>query len=401
MTAGQLSARFVHSEAGLDALAPAWQALWQTDDQADAFAHPAWFMHWWQHFGRGAQRAALVANTGGEWVPLPGQGWRLQLLVLEQGTGEGRPPALRAVLPLVALQASFRGTSGRVLATPVNSQALRSGLCAPAFDADMAAAMARLLLADGRWQLLLLDGLPLADGRVALLQAALAPGRLQALSQAGWTHSRLAITQAWAPMLEARARNFRKHLNQNERCLARLGALQLQCLPTPGEAGFAVIEAIESRSWKAQGGEVVAGDPRLRGYYAGLCGLQAGALRSELWLLQVGGEPAAYFLCLRDGRMRYTLKTSFDQRFAPTSRHSPSQVLLARLIEASWHDGLQAIDFVGELPWVARWADHHPGFSHGLWRRPALVRWRQAVRRLWAGSMAAQPGRAPAVVEAP
>lgn len=385
------TARFVDTEAGLAALAPAWQALWVADGQADAFAHPAWFMHWWRHFGQGAQRAALVANTGAEWVPLPGQGWRLQLLVLEERTGAGQPAALRAVLPLVGLQASFRGTAGQLLATPVNSQALRSGLCAPDFNSEMADVMARHLLADGRWQLLLLDGLPLADGRLALLQAALAPAALQPLSQAGWTHSRLAITQAWAPMLEAHARNFRKHLFQSERCLARLGPLSIECLPTPGEAGFALIEAIESRSWKAQGGEVVAGDPRLRGYYAGLCGLQAGALRSELWLLRIGGEPAAYFLCLRDGRMLYTLKTSFDQRFAPSSRHSPSQVLLARLIEACWNDGLQAIDFVGELPWVARWADHHPGFSHGLWRRPALVRWRQVVRRLWPGPAVVEP----------
>jgi CelD/BcsL family acetyltransferase involved in cellulose biosynthesis len=54
----------IDSEAGLAALLPDWEALWQRLAQATPFQSPAWLLAWWRQFGTGAPRI-LTALSGG------------------------------------------------------------------------------------------------------------------------------------------------------------------------------------------------------------------------------------------------------------------------------------------------------------------------------------------------
>ncbi len=381
--AGPVRVQIVHDAAGLDALRADWDALWAADPGADVFGSWAWFRNWWQHFGHGESPAALAVNDGEEWLPVPGGHWRLHVCVVRDPTA-----AAVALLPLVRIRGRYKRWQGQFLATPVNSHSPRAGLVATRFDAAVADALCGCLDRDPGWDLLLLDGL--ADtpgGRAERLVEGLSRRGLAIVEQASWRQSYMDCDGSWEAMLGRRNHKFRLHLGQNERSLAKLGALQVD--RHAGEdaigAGFDAFLAIDRTSWKAREGESIDRVAALRSYYHDILRRLAPHGGAEVWVLSVAGTPAAAFLCLADGRSLYTLKTSFSESFGRSSRLSPSQVLLARIIEQGWGLHPRGIDFVGKAPLVDRWATRENAFSHRLLRRRPVSAAIARVRRLWPG----------------
>ena len=114
-----LRIQVARTTAELEALEPAWRALWHLDPQATPFQRPEWLLPWWGQFGRPDLRAVTV-REGGELVALlplyiyadPRSGTR-QLLLLGAGTSDyldglcapGCTPAhLQAALAAVAAE---------------------------------------------------------------------------------------------------------------------------------------------------------------------------------------------------------------------------------------------------------------------------------------------------------
>jgi len=66
---GDLDIEEITSAAGLDALRPAWLALWDRAPDATPFQSPAWLLPWWRHFGQG-ELLTLAVRRGSELVGL-------------------------------------------------------------------------------------------------------------------------------------------------------------------------------------------------------------------------------------------------------------------------------------------------------------------------------------------
>jgi hypothetical protein len=378
MAAPPLLAEWVTSQAGLDALAGPWRRLWERDADSDVFGGYDWFHNWWAHFG-GAD-PGLVTHDGAETMAIaatPGAGARLCVCVLRQPDGEAA-----AILPLVGLDGRFKGLRCRILASPLNDHSPRSAILAAHFGDATAAALGNALLALPGWDILLLDGLPAEQGRPEKLAAALSRSGAVRGAASEWAHSCLALRGSYDQFLEAKERNFRKHVFQNRRALEKLGPLGARCYAdeAAGGEGMDIFFAIDSQSWKARDGEAVGLNAGLKQFYGGLCRRLAADGHAEVWVLSIGADPVAAYLCLADRGRRYTLKTSFHGAYGGSTRISPSNVLLDELIRQSWAQRGTRVDFVGKRAFVERWANEERRFAQLLVYRSARQAWRWRAR---------------------
>ncbi len=392
----RLAVEVIDDPQDLAALRPTWNALWAADPSADVFSSHGWFCHWWRHFSGRWSSPALLAHDGREAVPLSGGHWRLHVCVVRELGG-----AVIALWPLVCVHGEFRHWRGRVLSTPVNNHAPRSGLLASRFDSQVAGTLCAALCKDRRWDFLLIDGLRADTGRFALIEHALRTHHgLPQLSSGQWAHSVLSPAGPWQDLLAQKSQNFRRKLAKSRRSLDALGALTFECHagPEAAERGFKLFAEVDRASWKALGGEVVDTQPELRAYYQGLLLNAQAPQGAEVWVLRVGGALAAACICLNDGRCRYTLKASFSLQFSGSTRFSPSQLLIAEIIRRTCDTpSLTGVDFVARIALADRWANQTLPFGHAMFCRSRLTalraRWRHAVatRLPWRAASAARP----------
>jgi hypothetical protein len=372
--------RMVSDIASLEAFAPEWNDLCTHDATAGVFGSPAWIINWWKGFSHGDSPSALTMNDGTDHVSVSGFDWKMHVfVVVEHPSGRAV-----AVLPMVSVLGRFGNSRGRFLSTAVNGHSPRSAICAVRFDDAVVAALCDAIAADASWDTLILDGLSMAGDRVQRLVAALGERGLAPKVQSQWAHSFLGHPGiSYDQLLESHNRNFRKHIWQDERALAKLGTIEVQ--RHAGEdafrTGYPLFVAIDGQSWKASRGEALANVPALERYYGELVQRLARDGHAEVWILKVGGEPAAGYICLRDAGAIYSLKTSYSERFSGSSRISPSHVLLAKIIEHAIETDGCDVDFVGKKQFVERWADRDLCFTHLVFERPAFTRFIGRVRR--------------------
>lgn len=363
---GGWGVEMVTDEAALERLRGEWERLWCEDEGADVFASYDWFANWWRHFGGRESGAALVARGPGGLLAVPGQLHGLAVCVARDGQGRAA-----AVLPLVRARGVYRGCRARLLATPINSHAPRTGLVlARDARASTIGALARHIAELRDHDVLLLDGLRGSGGRhEALVRALRAQGLVMGAS-GQWAHSCVRFEGAREGLLAQKSKHFRKHLGQTTRALEKLGALAVErhAGQEAVERGLPLFLAIDAASWKATDGESIAAHAPLREYYVALCRRFAALGRCEIWVLRVGGVPAAAFLCLAAKGTCHTLKTSFDAAFT-SSRRSPSHVLIGEMIRQSWQPQRRGIDFVGRLAFVERWANGETAYRHAAFYR--------------------------------
>ena len=379
---GPLSVDVITDESALATLRPEWERLWRGDTAADLFGSFDWVANLYEHFGTATSHACLVVSVAATQEPITGAGWSLRIFVVRDSGG-----AAVAIVPLVQVIGSFRRRRRRLLSTPVNAHAPRSGIVALRFDPEVAASLALALHERRDWDVLLLQGLPTADGRAALLATA--------LSRRGWP----ALRETTAPsaylryggsfedhMAGAERGHFRRSIVKSTNGLQKIGELRIHCyragVDEVGE-GIEMFMRVDAQSWKARSGESVAQSPALRAYYADLAGRLAAAGRVEVWVLFVGETPAAAFICPHDGRARYTLKSSFTEGF--NANRSPSLVLLNSIVQQTWGTDTRGIDFVGKVAFLDRWATEDLSF-----RSEVFFRSRLAHRHLQASDLVLQ-----------
>lgn len=377
---------FIRDEAGLLASRADWKRLWQQDATADLFGSLDWVHNLFVHFGQAEDEASLAFAGEGGLVAIPGGPWSLQVCVVRD-----QQEAATAILPLVKIEGSMFGLRRRILSVPLNFHAPRSGLIATRFDAPTAAALADALMRCADWDVLILDGLPAACGRADLLAEALAMRGAASARQWQWPSAFLRIQGSFEDYLGGGARqHFRRSLVKSTNGIARLGTIEFECHRghEAAKTGFDLFLQVDAGSWKAKSGESIAQIPALAGYYRNLCELMAEGLGIEVWIMRVGGAPAAAFLCPNDGRIRYTLKSSFDESFTSSNR-SPSLVLLAEIVRHAWQEGSRGVDFVGKVAFLDRWSNEDLILrQHLLFRRRSVwlrLRLARRVRAVFKG----------------
>jgi hypothetical protein len=112
---------------------------------------------------------------------------------------------------------------------------------------------------------------------------------------------------------------------------------------------------LEAAAWKRDAGTAIACDPDITRFYVtyALRAADRGWLR--LHFLTSGATRVAFDYSLQYRNRMFLLKVGYEPAFAP---YSPSNLLLARVLENAFEQGLDRYDFLGEnADWKQCWAN--------------------------------------------
>jgi CelD/BcsL family acetyltransferase involved in cellulose biosynthesis len=308
----------LRSTAELEALVPAWRALWLKDPDGTPFQHPAWLIPWWRQFGQPDLRAVTISDNG-ELIGL------IPLYILAD-------PQTR-IRQLLLLGA---GTSDYL-----------DGIFAPACTAGHILEAFRLLREEPGWD-------------EAILTQLRGPSKLlPALTSTGNTVTAEACSRLPAVPIAQLPRKLRQNVQYNRNRASRSGELRYEmadrcnCLKF-----FDRLLDMHSIRWRERGEPGVLSDPRVVAWHREAIPALAehGLLHlSELWL---EGEVLAAMYGLIDPperaqRTLYVYLPSFSTRHATLS---PGTLVLAHAIEHAAVDGVHTVDFLrGDEPYKRLW----------------------------------------------
>lgn len=301
----------IETTAALEALQPAWRALWDRVPEATPFQAPAWLVPWWRVFGADGGLLALAVRCAGRLVGLaPLYGY------YAEGT--------RTLLPVGI------GVSDHL-----------DPLFEPGYARDGAAAVLGWL-ARYRHRF---DRIDLPCQR---------PGSpfLDAAPPAGWRTERHAGEPCVVLDLAARAAQGRgpftsrraSRLRQYRRRAEAIGPVAFEIGTAAALDGLlTALFALHEARWRERGGPGVLADPAVRAFHrmAAPRLLACGHLR--LVGLRIGGRLAGVFLALTDRRRLHVYIGGFDPGMAA---FSPGAMMIGHLIAQAAGEGRQEVDFL-------------------------------------------------------
>jgi CelD/BcsL family acetyltransferase involved in cellulose biosynthesis len=138
--------------------------------------------------------------------------------------------------------------------------------------------------------------------------------------------------------------------------LERVGAVEVEAIASGGTLTDAIEDGLrlEAAGWKKEAGTAIACDKNLARFYStfALRAAERGWLR--LHFLDSGLKRVAFDYSLHYQNRLFLLKLGYDPAFAP---YSPSNLLLAKVLESAFAQGLERYDFLGETAdWKQCWA---------------------------------------------
>lgn len=299
----------IDSEAGLHALRPEWEALWRRVP-ATPFQSPGWLFAWWQHFGTGRPRIAVLRG------------------------GDG---ALLGVLPLYLLG---EGSQAKLLPIGIGVSDYLDVLLDPGLPEKVCtwllASALRRAGADGVAVCDLTDLPPGSPLRTAPLPADWQgecrdadPCPVLPLASTG--------LDATVP------RGQRHHLRLARHRAARIGGWSTEIAgPETVQTFLDALVDLHRARWHARGGGVI--DERVAAFHraAAPALLQSGSLR--LQALRFGQRIAAIYYAMLAGTDRIMFYLSgFD---ASHARESPGTILLGHMIEQAIREGRRELHFL-------------------------------------------------------
>jgi CelD/BcsL family acetyltransferase involved in cellulose biosynthesis len=306
----QLRIELISAEAGLAALAPAWDELVGAMPRPSPFLLNAWLVEWWRHFGAGGRLAVWTAFRGDRLVA-------------------GLPLFVRERLGLRMLE--FVGGTKAALADLM----LRSE------EGDSTAAA----VAEAR------DG---PDHDFANVFGLHAESRL--IRQPAWRDLRL-IERLESPVLDLSdgwdavyERKFSKRERQNrrrrQRQLDQLGSVEISVARKPDELGPAFDDAARLYGLRWQGKREGSGLMSATGadFYRSALLRLAGQDVPRVLTLRLDGQPVAANVYLLLSQTLYGLVMAFDPAFG---RYAPGSEALYSTLEAAAGEGVTRAEFLG------------------------------------------------------
>ncbi len=299
----------VTDDAGLDALAPAWDALWRRVPARTPFQSPHWLLGWWRQFGTGRPVIATLHVHG----------------------------RLAGVLPCYLLD---EGGAARLLPVGVSLSDYHDALLAPEAPPDAAAFLLAAVLDAGGADACELPDLPPG---AALVEAAAPPGWASETT-AGEPCPALALAPGAAlddviPWKMRRTLRLSRNRAARDHCW-HVATADAAALPD----ALAALIALHQGRWARRGEAGVGADARVGRFLADAAPPLHAAGALDVVLLLIDGRPAAGFLTLRAPPDRLFLYMSgIDDAFAFVS---PGTLLIGELMEGALRDGMREFHFL-------------------------------------------------------
>ena len=300
----------------LQALTPAWAALWWRVPDATPFQHPAWLVPWWQAFAHGA----------------------LWVLALHRGD------RLVGVLPL------YREEDGRLLPLGVGTS-------------DWLDALVE-------------EGVPLAPV-VAALPGLTGCARVEFPGLPDWSPLRAMPAPPGAreeggpeeprptlPLPDALPASQVRNLRHTRNRALRAGPVEVEtATPATAPALLEALLRLHAARWVERGETGVLADPAVQAFHRGAVPALAEAGLLRMYGLRIGGRLAAVHYGLGDGRRAYYYLGGFDPELAPLG---PGVLVLGHAVEEAVSEGAREFHFLrGREPYKYAW---------GAVDRPSWVR---------------------------
>ena len=322
-----------------------------------------WLQPWRRHFGSGRERVFAVGGADGS----------------------------KGVFFAEIREETYSGIPLRVVRSFVNNHSVRAALCIGSEPSDLAQGIASDLVARrSEWDVLRLQGVSRQTEFASALCNALGRLGCSAQIEREWSHDALRFSPAgWLAYYQGLSKETRRVNERMRRRLNELGTLSWKKCRTLDElcTGFAAFLEIEGRSWKAESGEVIAGDPAIHGFYADVIEAFGRKEQCEIDVLYLDQRAICAVLSLSYKGRLTTLKSSFDASFA---KYSPGWQLFRFLLEDALARSITHVDFYADLEFSKRWATMQQPFCDIIafssnWRgrvaratKTGLVLWRKA-----------------------
>jgi CelD/BcsL family acetyltransferase involved in cellulose biosynthesis len=325
------AARILRRPEELDAIAPAWWALWRRASGATPFQSPAWIIPWWRHFAPGELFVVAVAR-GDRLVGLA------PLYVEDGALG-------RRLLPLGISVSDYHD----ILLDPDDVTAAGAALVAAAFAA-------------GGWDLWDLEELM---PNAAALDLPAPAGAGEHISD----HSPCpTLALQGDDLMATLPRRMQRTLRLARNRAARAGPLAFQRAGPDGIAdALASLERLHAARWQGRGEAGVLADARVRRFHREAAPALAVAGLLRLFTLRFGEEVVAASYGFHHAHRSYLYVTGFDPAHA---FESPGVLMTAHAIDAAIRDGAREFHFLrGQEPYKYLWG------AVDRWnRRRSLVR---------------------------
>jgi CelD/BcsL family acetyltransferase involved in cellulose biosynthesis len=279
-----------------------------------------WLSAWWDHFGQDRQLMVTAVRSRDRLVGiLPLYWWRT------------RPPRILRFL-------------GHAVGDELGP------ICAPADRLLMSRALAHVL-DQSRWDLLLAEQLP-ADEHWSVVLG----GRL--LAREG---SPVLVfgTDGWEGFLSQRSANFRQQVRRRARRLARDHEVRYRLVDGARElqSGLDTLFLLHAARWGATPSALLAHE----GFHRSVARLAAHRKWLRLWLLELGGEPAAAVYGFRFAGVESYYQAGRDPRW---DRYHVGFVLLAHAIQQAAQDSVAEYRLLrGGEHYKYRFATADPGLE--------------------------------------
>ena len=297
----------VTTSARLEALAPAWQKLWERAPAATPFQSPAWLIPWWNEVGGGELRV-LAASANGQLVGL---------------------------LPLYRQQ-----DSGKLLPLGIAISDYLDGLFQEGLEVMAAEAMLRHLARREDWRRCELH--PLRAGS-PLLDARLPPG---------WADEVVKFEPCLVVEVPAGARELKDVLRSKLRAnlsyyrhrAERAGQVRFETATAGTLTEFveALLRLHDAR-WRQVDQPGVLADPAIRRFHRAAAPLLLSSGLLRLHALRLDERIIAVMHALHARRRAYCYLCGFDPEFGPLS---PGTLIFGHSVRQAVREGAREVDFL-------------------------------------------------------
>jgi hypothetical protein len=164
------------------------------------------------------------------------------------------------------------------------------------------------------------------------------------------------ITADWDTFLAGRSDSLRAIRKRHFHKIRKAGKMEISRLTRlgPGDPVLRDILWIEKNSWKEQEGTSITAAPGAEDFYSELARVMSEKGRFRAYLLYFDAAPAAYLFGLVYKDAFVALKSSFHKAH---QKVSPGAVLLDRVIQDAFQEGLKEFNFLGpETRFKNEWA---------------------------------------------
>jgi len=308
-----LAIELATTDGALAALAPEWEALWRRVPNALPFQSPAWLLPWWDVFGTGRPRIALLRASDGRLIGL------LPLFVLDE-------PPERKLLLIGA------GTTDYL-----------DLLLEPAAPPDAAQRLVQAVLANAADGITACDLTDLPPG--SKLRDVTAPPGWREASRWGEPCTVLVLPPGAMRLKdvvpEGKLRDLRLARNRAE----RIGGWTTEiAAPASLLALLDELVRLHQERWSGTGEPGVFADPRVGAFHrAAAPGLQDRGMLQVQVLRLSGRVAAAYYVLLAPAGRMLVYLCGFDRAFR---RESPGTILMGAMIEAALGNGWRELHFL-------------------------------------------------------